>query len=50
MALHGLGTRLDWFEHLDEELAAWIGAGSLAVVALLWWWVRRRRAPAMQTP
>jgi len=50
VALHGLGTRLDWFEHLDEELAAWIGAGSLAVVALLWWWVRRRRAPAMQTP
>ncbi|HEY9064265.1 MAG TPA: hypothetical protein VIO33_04730 [Burkholderiaceae bacterium] len=50
VALHGIGSRLGWFDEVDEVLAAWLGSGSVAIVALLWWWVRRRRALAVQAP
>ena len=50
VALHGLGARLGWFEHVDETVAAWLGSASIPVVVLLWWWVRRRRALAVQAP
>lgn len=46
VALHGLGTRLEWFDELDEAHAAWLGAAGIAALALLWWALRRRtRAP-----
>ena len=45
----GLGEKLGWFGGLDDNVATWIGAGSVfALIGAAWWWRRRtpRRARA----